>query len=449
MNVLLISANRFTVPYAVYPLGLDYVAAALSGRHTVRISDMNDMGDAGELGEIIRDFSPEIIGLSLRNVDNTDSSEPRGFIARYREITDFIRSVSPSPIVLGGSGFTIFPQEIMKALDADYGIIGEGERMALLLDCLENKGDFSDVPGLILRGGDSRIPPPLEESLSLPLLPELPHRGYYLKNGGMLNLQTKRGCACKCIYCTYPHIEGRKLRLVPPEKAAAAALGLEQAGAKYFFVTDAAFNSHYEHSAEVARAFQKAGVSIPWGAFFIPTSPPEGYYECLARGGLRHAEFGTESLSDTVLSAYGKPFRASHVFAAHRAAVKAGIHAAHYFLPGGPGENHGTVKETLSLIDKLDKSVLFFFCGMRIYPHTRLCEIALAEGQIRKEQKLLEPVYYHSDKISTEEILRQVREKAEDRINWLIGAGGEEIAEILRRMYAKGYTGPLWEYLLR
>ena len=40
---------------------------------------------------------------------------------------------------MGGSGFTLFPEEIMNALDADYGIIGEGERLALLLDALENQ----------------------------------------------------------------------------------------------------------------------------------------------------------------------------------------------------------------------------------------------------------------------------------------------------------------------
>ena len=34
----------------------------------------------------------------------------------------------------------------------------------------------------------------------------------------MGNIQTKRGCDRKCIYCTYPLIEGRKLRFRSPEK---------------------------------------------------------------------------------------------------------------------------------------------------------------------------------------------------------------------------------------
>jgi hypothetical protein len=40
VNVLLISANRLKAPYAVYPLGLDYVARALTPHHRVRVVDL-------------------------------------------------------------------------------------------------------------------------------------------------------------------------------------------------------------------------------------------------------------------------------------------------------------------------------------------------------------------------------------------------------------------------
>ena len=66
---------------------------------------------------------------------------------------------------------------------------------------------------------------------------------------------------------------------------------------------------------------------------------PEGYFESLADCGLKHVEFGTESLCDPVLKCYGKPFRVDDVFAAHHAANRAGLHVAHYFLFAGPGEN--------------------------------------------------------------------------------------------------------------
>lgn len=278
---------------------------------------------------------------------------------------------------------------------------------------------------------------------------DYPHIPFYLKNGGMLNLQTKRGCNFNCIYCTYPHIEGKKLRLFAPEEVADTALRIQKAGAGYFFITDSAFNGDYDHSTAVARAFRKAGVSIPWGAFFAPTRPPQGYYGILADAGLTHVEFGTESLSDHVLESYRKPFRTEHVFCAHEAARVARLHVAHYFLLGGPGEDRDSVERTLSNADKLDKAVFFFFCGMRIYPNTALYDMAVASAHLSASRDLMAPVFYQSPAISGQEIVKRVEAHAAGRINWVAGSGESLTARIIPRMHARGHVGPLWEHLIR
>ncbi|MCP4688721.1 MAG: radical SAM protein, partial [Desulfobacterales bacterium] len=346
MKTLLISANEVTTPYPVYPLGLDHVAAAIRGEHPVKIVDVNDVGAPGGLEDAIRDFDPEIIGVSLRNVDNTDVSEPRGFIHRHREIVAVVRGCSDAPLVLGGSGFTMFPERIMDALGAEYGVIGEGERLKDLLRCLQKGGDPRGIPGVITPGAPGRIPPPWEGRVQPDSSTDKPHARFYLERGGMLNLQTRRGCPFHCIYCTYPHIEGHTPRLIPPARVAETALNLEAAGAKYLFITDSAFNADVPHSMEVARAFKEAGLSTPWGAFFAPMTPPDGYFSLLREAGLTHVEFGADSLCDEMLKSYGKPFRVKHALRAHRAAVDARLHVAHYFLLGGPGESRETLAQT-------------------------------------------------------------------------------------------------------
>ncbi len=278
MKVLLVSANTLKEPYPVYPLGLDYVAGAIAADHQVQIVDMNSLGDRDSLAAVIEEFSPDVIGISLRNIDNTDTTDPRGFISQYREIVDVIRNHTDVPLVLGGSGFTIFPDETMKALDADYGIIGEGERLGLLLNAIQNREDTGTLPGVITRKSKKALPAPWEGKISRSLIPNPANLKYYLQNGGMLNLQTKRGCHFKCVYCTYPHIEGRKLRLMDPAEIAAAASGLQASGAQYFFITDSVFNADCAHSIAVAEAFKKSGVSIPWGAFFCAIETAWGLF---------------------------------------------------------------------------------------------------------------------------------------------------------------------------
>ena len=449
MKVLLISANTLTEPYPVYPLGLDYVAAAIAGRHEVRIADMNTLKGQDSLLEILTGFSPDIIGISLRNIDNTDTTDPKGFFDPQRELIQKIRACSRALIVLGGSGFTLFPEEIMNALKADYGIIGEGERLGLLLDALENQKEPAEIPGVITGRHPKPIPLPWDRGFHRIFYKDQSCFEFYVKNGGMLNLQTKRGCSLNCIYCTYPHIEGAAQRLIDPAEVADTALYLQSAGAKYFFITDSTFNTDYAHTLNVAQAFRDAGVSIPWGAFFTPSRMPDGYFRRLRDAGLTHVEFGTESLSDPVLASYRKPYQSRHVFAAHQSAIDAGLHVAHYFLMGGPGENIDTLEETLSGIQGLNKSVFFFFCGMRIYPYTKLHDIAVEEGQITRSQSLLEPIFYHSPAIGTEQILLRVRARSGDRPNWIIGSGGEKTAGIVARMHKRGRTGPLWEKLIQ
>jgi radical SAM superfamily enzyme YgiQ (UPF0313 family) len=449
LRILLLSLNTLKTPYPVYPLGLDYVAGSLSAHHQVKIADMNTLSLA-ELENLLRNYSPEVIGLSCRNIDNVDADDPRLYIEDYRNFVLWLKKRSGAVLVCGGSGFSIMADRIFAALGVDYGIIGEGERFGLLVDLIEQGQDPVGIPGLISSSHPPRVPAAAWAGTSArEFQGHAPHVEYYLKNGGMLNLQSKRGCSFQCIYCPYPNIEGKKHRLMRPEEVAQTAIKLQAAGAKYIFITDSAFNSDIPHSLAVARAFKTAGLSIPWGGFFAPLRLPADYFANLADAGLHHVEFGTESMSAAMLAAYRKPFSVPDVFLAHRQAQEAGLNVAHYFLMGGPGESAATIQESLSQIEKLDRTVLFFFVGIRIYPRTALYDIALKEGKITLETDLLEPIFYDADDITREGIAAMLATQARNRPNWIIGSGGAMIAASVKKMYERGHTGPLWEFLAR
>ncbi len=449
MNVFLISASSLRVPYPVYPLGLDYVAAATGKDHRVEIADYNEVSDITELVRRIEAFKPDIIGISLRNVDNTDARAPEGFIERYRHIVENLKKTFPIPIILGGSGFSIFPREMMNELNAEYGIAGEGEVFAEFLNAFQNKENVSDIPGVYTQ--DSGNPPvkPWQGNIERWFDPGRAHIDFYRKKGGMFNLQTKRGCPYRCIYCTYPLLEGRYIRKADPGSVARNARSLQDAGAKYIFVTDSVFNSDYDHSREVAREFQKQGISVPWGAFFSPTPPPEDYYKILADAGLTHVEFGTDSLSEKMLENYRKPFSVREVMTAHEQALQAKLYLAHYILLGGPGENFDSLNETLKNIDRFDKTVIILAEGVRLYPNTKLYRIAVEEGQISESQSLLEPVYYQSRMLGSKEICRYMEEFGQNKTNWIFGSRAQKASETMNKLYERGYSGPLWEFLIR
>ncbi|MFH1130066.1 MAG: radical SAM protein, partial [Pseudomonadota bacterium] len=365
-----------------------------------------------------------------------------------KQAVSLVRENFSGPIVLGGSGFTIFPEKLMQLLEADFGIVGDGERFVGLLEALEKGEEVLGLTGVVQKGGKAIMPEPWTGTCPRPATGVGPGVEYYVRNGGMLNLQTKRGCPYKCIYCTYSVIEGAKHRLFEPIEVAKTARQLEDVGAKFLFVTDAAFNSDVEHSLAVGDAMREVGVSIPWGALFVPRAVPKDYYQRLANAGLTHVEFGTESLAASMLTSYRKPFLVQDVHESHRAAHNAGLHVAHYFMFGGPGETRETVAETLDNVELLSKSALFFFCGIRIYPGTRLHKIAIEERQIKEVDELFEPVFYHSNSFSPDKIMTFVSKRSKRRVNWIVGSGGERIARAVTHMHAKGHVGPLWEKII-
>jgi radical SAM superfamily enzyme YgiQ (UPF0313 family) len=446
VRVLLVATNRMLTPFPVYPIGVDYVATALQGRHEVRVLDLACDGAEEALATVCQSLRPEVVGLSIRNVDSAETSNPEGFIPDLERVAALVRKNSQARLVLGGPGFSIFPQALMKRLGGDFGVAGEGERLGWLLDDLA-AGEVTPFPGLLVRD-DSREPPAPWTGPRLRKVTSPETVAHYLRWGGMLNVQTKRGCPYLCTYCTYPGIEGRKLRLFDPDSVAREWQSLIAAGAKYVFVTDSVFNSHPGHNLAVADALKRHQVSVPWGAFFSPLKPPAGYYRRLREAGLTHAEFGTESLSSAMLKDYRKPFTVEHALAAHAEARAAGIHVAHYIMLGGPGETEATVQETLDRCDKIDDAALFFFCGVRIYPGTTVHALAVREGQVGAKDDLLTPRFYAPSGIGVEAIGKMVTARARGRRHWVIGSGDADMTAVIKRMYQRGHTGPLWDRLV-
>jgi hypothetical protein len=159
MRVLLISANTEQINMPVLPLGLACVAAAADGQgHTLKMLNLMMQTDTQKaLHEAIADFNPEIIGISVRNIDDQNMENPRFLLEAVKDVVINCRKYSDATIVLGGAGYSIFPQATLDFLDADIGIQGEGESAFLtLLNRLHDKKKFSEIPGLYLPGQKSQ-----------------------------------------------------------------------------------------------------------------------------------------------------------------------------------------------------------------------------------------------------------------------------------------------------
>jgi len=160
------------------------------------------------------------------------------------------------------------------------------------------------------------------------------------------------------------------------------------------------------------------------------------------QSGLTHVEFGTDSLSDRQLEKYNKKFRFAEVKQHSEYCGNLGIFYAHYLILGAYGETEDTLNETFAHAKELGFTIFFPYVGMRIYPNTELCDIAIREGLIQSSDELINPVYYISKDIDRETI----RARAEATgLKWVFPDDPHSsMMDVLRK---RGRKGLLWEYL--
>ncbi len=154
-SILLISANQEKNPYPVAPLGLLFIANALkTAGCSVSLLDLCFSEDVGsDIRAKVQEVSPDLIGVSIRNVDNLTFPQTVSYLPVVKNIVDKIKAATTTPIVLGGSAFSLFPEKMLNYMQCDFGILGEGEdAMSELLASLGRKQqDFSNVSNLVWR----------------------------------------------------------------------------------------------------------------------------------------------------------------------------------------------------------------------------------------------------------------------------------------------------------
>lgn len=447
-KIFLISANPFTAPYPVYPLGISYISAYLKKKlphFEIKVFDYI-LNNLDELIIELKIYQADYVGISLRNIDNVNSYDEQGFIATYKTILDSVRNNSKAKIIIGGAGYSIFPEFIFDSLQPDFAIRGEGEKsFAELILCLDEGNDFKNIEGLVYKDNDNICLNNRNHFLTDPGI-EFDNRliDFYWKNSGMLNIQTKRGCPYKCIYCTYPLIEGTKVRTLDTDTIIANLSELYHKKAiDYVFFTDSVFNISNEYNIKLAEQIIKSDLNIRWGAYFSPHNLDEDMLKLFKASGLTHIEFGTEALSDKTLENYGKHFTVADIIDKSAICRKHDVNYAHFLILGGYGETEETLNETFENSKKIFNSVFFPFVGMRIYPGTPLYDYAIADGVISKDDNLLEPKYYISDKINKDTL--KSRAKATGK-RWVFP--DEDYSAISNKLRLKrNKKGPLWEYL--
>lgn len=438
MRIAFISPNREQLPDPVPPLGLLYMMSAVGEEHDRTLIDLCFEDRPLELvGHRLDEFSPDLIAVGMRNLHNADYTDSQAILAYYDQVFRAIREHSLAPLVMGGGGFSVLPQQLMRRFRLDYGIVGEGERAfaALVSRMAGGSRQARDIPNLL--SGDGVPPVPASQHREYLDLDAnaTPDRRWtdprYYELSGIASIQTKRGCTMRCDYCTYPDIEGREIRRRAGEVVADEwqALVASHPSIDHIFIVDAVFNLPPRHAREVSEALIARGLNTPWTCYLNPLYFDQALANVMARAACSGVEIGSDSGTDEGLERLRKGFTTEDIRRASRACREAGIKDCHTFVLGARGDTLDDVERSLDFIDTLDPHAAIIMA----YKDDREAldvELAARMGEFRTR------------------VLEAVARRAADRPRWSVPSLGLRFnSRYFSRLRKRGVRGPLWQYV--
>jgi radical SAM superfamily enzyme YgiQ (UPF0313 family) len=475
MHVLLVNPNQVQPPVA--PLAFDSIGEALRKRGIrVTLADLCRTAPLAShasehLWQDVEGDSIDAILVTVRNLDDAYYFSQASFLPRFRAVTQTLREKLGKPVILGGCGFSIAPEAILVFLEADLGIAGAQEAdLLLLLASLHDPDAYPAIPGLVWRDGE-RIrsnppgPPTMEEDFFSPR--RIVKNPAYLEAGGMVGLETKRGCPGICRYCVDPVSKGGRVFTKPLPYLIQEVESLVDQGVNVFHLCDSEFNMPRDHAFHVCGALEQAGLSdrIRWFTYASPHGFDEALAFRMAEAGCAGINFGADHSHPDMLEALGRQHGADDLARTVEATRRAGMPVLFDLLLGGPGETRETLREAIDFCREIDVPRVGTNCGIRIYPGTPLSREVLRrgpltknpdlEGRLEGNEDLLYPLYFVSHEMGPgwqDYLTSLVRDDA----RFLLPLKESKQAnynynenEVLVKALREGHRGAFWDILRR
>ena len=425
MKVLLVATNqadRFMDSMVVrpVPIGLAYLAASVDEeRHTLKVLDLMFADDAvAEVADAVSEFEPDLIGMSIRNLDNQSSLNPVWNLPAVRDIIERIRQLSDATTLIGGPAFSIMPAECLDYVGADLGIAGDAaEAFATLVERLEAGADYRDIPGIVYRddANDGEIVVSEGRFTSsfhrAPRLDLLDMRAY---NGSGFGV----GVITKLAQAYYPtpgaDFNGGDWRIREPGEVVDEIRALDDKfGINKMFFIDSGFNIPAEHAKATCRAIIDAGLRVRWNSYVRPSDDADAELMGLMKESgcslalMAEGGRGGEGLGDRLAGLdrmaglcreVDLPFTMNMTF-------------------GEPGDTESSVEQKLDFLKRVDAAFSVLRVGTRVLPNTAVAQTALREGLIESESELMRPTFY-TDAGVRDWLADRLREEAAEYPRW-------------------------------
>lgn len=285
---------------------------------------------------LIEKHDPAMILITLRNTDSLDSTNYKQDtlregnqsayfpIERTRELISAIREISDLKIALGGFGFSLLPDELMRYLRPDYGVYEGPDDFFAQFDEVKN-GNLDKVANLLffqdgqLISNPRKLFRPLADAEYTPQAIEAMLEFYAaFPSPGFQGapVEVMRGCNHSCVFCAEPHSKGAQVRYRELSAVRKDIEILVNHGVTRLYIVSSELNPEGNEFvlalADMIRSFnesQEEDRKITWyGANYLLKFESDEY-ERLYRSGFTGGWFDITALDDENARAMQTPYR--------------------------------------------------------------------------------------------------------------------------------------------
>ncbi len=316
------------------------------------------------------------------------------------EISDYIRSISDVPIVLGGWHPTLFSRQTCADKAVDFVCIGEGESTILkLASALESGSSVAEIDGLVYKNG-SRVE--INRPKGYVNMEELPPinydlvdiSNYVVGDAGRrraIDYQSSRGCPHRCKFCINVVTRNQTFRQKSFQKVVdEVQILVDKYDVDFVNFVDDNFFVDLERVRRICREMIARGLDVKWfaecRADYLERFGSE-LLDLAVRSGLSGLSIGAESGSQRILNLLQKDITVEQIVASARILSRYDVEPSYGFIIGTPWETKEEVIASVELaknIKKICPRASYAFGVLTPYPKCEVTDELIQMGFFRE-----------------------------------------------------------------
>lgn len=392
MNYLLVMPSGISRSqdqyFHVFSVGIAYISACLKNAgFRVFTANLDFLG--GDTYSIMEDL------LLSNDIDVVGTGGLSRDCNKVRELLQIARTINPNVItVVGGGLISADPEPAMHVLDADIGVIGEGEEtMCQLASALDNGLAYYNIPGLIFKNKNNglTITEPRKQAAPLDSIPFPDYDGFdyskFVDATGIAVIACSRSCTHACTFCYRPagqKYRQRSLKDIMNE----IDVQISRYHPKVVVLTDNVFASSKQRVLEFCESIKERNIS--WGcSLHVSDVADLDMLEQMKAAGCCSINYGLESGDNSVLKSMRKGSTVEQIERALENIWKADIHLQANFIFGDINETKETMTNTINFFNKHKTKFLFCLDPIIAFPGSRIYKYACNNGFIKSKEQFL------------------------------------------------------------